>query len=157
MRHVHAGYDPRHRASFRQVSSAHHGTNPRRLEWQSMPLHGLHAYLRSRREGCDTGNFPMRSNPAEYEFISPGNLAGALDLLHREPGVWQPVAGGTEIMVQYSSGLLGARRLLNLWNLKELKEIVESKDSLRIGGGCTFTQLREHSAVRNHFPLLVTA
>ena len=99
----------------------------------------------------------MRSNPAEYEFVSPGNLAGALDLLHRDPGVWQPVAGGTEIMVQYSAGRLGARRLLNLWNLRELKEIVESKDSLRIGGGCTFTQLREHPAVRNHFPLLVTA
>lgn len=99
----------------------------------------------------------MRSNPAEYEFFSPSNLAGALDLLHREPGVWQPVAGGTEIMVQYSAGRLGARRLLNLWNLRELKEIVESKDSLRLGGGCTFTQLREHPAVRNHFPLLVTA
>lgn len=99
----------------------------------------------------------MRSNPAEYEFVSPSNLAGALDLLHREPGAWQPVAGGTEIMVQYSAGRLGARRLLNLWNLRELKEIVESKDSLRIGGGSTFTQLREHPAVRNHFPLLVTA
>jgi CO/xanthine dehydrogenase FAD-binding subunit len=98
----------------------------------------------------------MRSNPAEYEFVSPGTLAGVLDLLHREPGAWQPVAGGTEIMVQFSAGQLGTRRLLNLWNLRELKEIVESEDSLRIGGGCTFTQLREHPAVRDHFPLLAT-
>lgn len=98
----------------------------------------------------------MRSNPAEYEFVSPGTLGGVLDLLHREPGAWQPVAGGTEIMVQYSAGRLEARRLLNLWNLIELKEIVESEDSLRIGGGCTFTQLREHPAVRDHFPLLAT-
>lgn len=99
----------------------------------------------------------MRSNPAEFQFISPGNLAGALDLLHREPGAWQPVAGGTEIMVQYSAGRLRASRLLNLWDIPELKIIDESTDSLRIGGGCTFTQIRDHPGIREHFPLLATA
>src|ERR1700722_16371675 len=99
----------------------------------------------------------MRSQPAEYELVSPGNLAGVLDLLYREPGEWLPVAGGTEVMVQYGAGRLGAHRLVNLWDVAELRQITETDASLSIGGGCTFTQLREHSGVQRHFPLLAQA
>jgi len=99
----------------------------------------------------------MRSCPAEYDFVSPGSLAGVLDLLHREPGEWLPVAGGTEVMVQYSAGRLGARRLVNLWDVAELRRISETPETLTIGGGCTFAQLREHASIRKHFPLLAQA
>src|SRR5262252_6943038 len=100
-------------------------------------MYGLYAHLRSGGRGHNNRIGPMRSDPAEYELASPGSLAGALELLHREPGNWLPVAGGTEIMVQYSAGRLGARRLLNLWNIEELKQITESSEWIRIGGGCT--------------------
>lgn len=99
----------------------------------------------------------MRSNPAEYEMVSPGTLAGVLRLLQDEPGQWLPVAGGTEVMVQFSAGRLGARRLVNLWNLPELREIREEGDTVVIGGGCTFSQIRDSAAVRKHFPLLSQA
>ena len=99
----------------------------------------------------------MRAHPAEYELVSPGSLAGVLELLDREPDVWLPVAGGTEIMVQYSAGRLGAHRLVNLWNVAELRQISETETSLAIGGGCTFTQLREHAGIQQHFPLLAQA
>jgi CO/xanthine dehydrogenase FAD-binding subunit len=99
----------------------------------------------------------MRSHPAEYEFVSPGSLAGVLELLYREPGEWLPVAGGTEVMVRYSAGRLDAHRLMNLWDIGELRQITESDAALSIGGGCTFTQLREHSGVQRHFPLLAQA
>jgi CO/xanthine dehydrogenase FAD-binding subunit len=46
---------------------------------------------------------------------------------------------------------------LNLWNIGELRQITESADSLRIGGGCTFAELREHPAVQKYFPLLAKA
>ena len=99
----------------------------------------------------------MRSHPAEYELVSPGNIAAVLELLDREPGVWLPIAGGTEVMVQFSAGRLAARRLVNLWGLKELREISETDSTLTIGGGCTFTQIREHCAVQEYFPLLAQA
>jgi CO/xanthine dehydrogenase FAD-binding subunit len=99
----------------------------------------------------------MRSHPAEFELVSPGSLAGVLELLHREPGEWLPVAGCTEVMVQYSAGRLDAHRLVNLWGIGELCEIIEADASIRIGGGCTFTQLREHAGVQRHFPLLAQA
>jgi CO/xanthine dehydrogenase FAD-binding subunit len=47
--------------------------------------------------------------------------------------------------------------MLNLWDIQELKQITEGADSLRIGGGCTFAQIREHSAVQKYFPLLAKA
>src|SRR5277367_184810 len=99
----------------------------------------------------------MRSHPADYEFVSPGSIGAVLELLHCEPGEWLPVAGGTEVMVQYSAGRLAARRLVNLWDVKELRQITETTASLIVGGGCTFTQLRGHPGVQRHFPLLAQA
>ncbi len=99
----------------------------------------------------------MRSHPAEYDFASPGSLAGVLERLDSEPGEWLPVAGGTEVMVQYGAGRLRARRLLNLWNIVDLRQITETSEHLSIGGGCTFAQLRGHVSVQEHFPLLAQA
>jgi OHCU decarboxylase len=99
----------------------------------------------------------MRSHPAEYEMVSPGSLEGVLRLMDREPGEWVPVAGATEVMVLISAGKLQGRRLVNLWGLKELREIREEAGSLMLGGGCTFTQIRNCVAVQRHFPLLVQA
>ena len=90
-------------------------------------------------------------------MVSPGTLAGVLQLMQQEPGQWLPVAGATEIMVMFSAGKLTARRLVNLWNLAELREIREDPDSITIGGGCTFSQIRDHDAILRHFPLLAQA
>jgi OHCU decarboxylase len=90
-------------------------------------------------------------------MVSPGTLAGALQLMQQEPGQWLPVAGATEVMVMFSAGKLGARRLVNLWNLPELRGIRADAGSITIGGSCTFGQIREHPAVKQHFPLLAQA
>jgi OHCU decarboxylase len=99
----------------------------------------------------------MRSHPAEYEMVSPGSLEGVLRLMDEEPGKWLPVAGATEVMVLFSAGRLAARRLVNLWGLKELREIREDAGSLTVGGGCTFGQVRNCDLVGRHFPLLAQA
>lgn len=99
----------------------------------------------------------MRAHPAEYEMVSPGNLAAVLQLMDREPGQWLPVAGATEVMVMFSAGKLTARRLVNLWGIEELREIHEDAQSLTLGGGCTFSQIRACGAVQQHFPLLALA
>ena len=100
----------------------------------------------------------MRSHPAEYEFVSPGSLTGVLKLLEHDLGEWLPVAGGTEVMVQYSAGRLTARHLVNIWDITELRQIIETDSSLVIGGGSDlFSQLREHAGVQKNFPLLAQA
>jgi OHCU decarboxylase len=99
----------------------------------------------------------MRSHPADYEMVSPGSLEGVLLLMDKEPGQWLPVAGATEVMVMFSAGKLGARRLVNLWGLAELREIREDGESLILGGGSTFSQIRNCETVQRHFPLLAQA
>src|SRR5579871_3341686 len=99
----------------------------------------------------------MRSNPAEYEFVAPASLLAVLSLLAEEPGKWLPVAGGTDVMVQYASGKLPNRKLVSLWNLPELRQIEVASNELSIGAACTYTSLREHSIIAGEFPLLATA
>jgi OHCU decarboxylase len=98
----------------------------------------------------------MRSDPADYELVVPGSLHAVLALLAGEPD-WQPIAGGTDIMVSYAAGKLSTPRLVSIWNLPELRRIEIFPNEIRIGAACTYTDLRESSVVANEFPLLARA
>jgi putative cofactor-binding repeat protein len=99
----------------------------------------------------------MRSDPSDYQLVAPGSLHAAVSLLAADPGAWLPIAGGTDVMVQYAAGKLTARKLLSIWNLPELRHIDILPDEIRIGAGCTYTDLREHKFVRRDLPLLASA
>lgn len=99
----------------------------------------------------------MRSDPADYELIAPGNLQAVVAILADEPGKWLPIAGGTDVMVLYAAGKLPARKLVSIWNLPELRGIEISPEEIRIGAGCTYTELREHEIIPREFPLLASA
>src|SRR5437660_12429401 len=99
----------------------------------------------------------MRSNPSEYEMVAPGSLHAIISLLADEPGRWLPIAGGTDVMVQYAAGKLPARKLISIWNLAELQDIEILPGEIRIGAGCTYTELREHNVIAREFPLLASA
>ena len=49
----------------------------------------------------------------------------------REPGSWLPIAGGTDVMVQYAAGKLPARKLVSIWNLPELRRIEVLANEIR--------------------------
>src|ERR1700675_4151788 len=99
----------------------------------------------------------MRSDPSSYEMVAPGSLQAVVSLLAAEPGVWLPIAGGTDVMVQYAAGTLSSRKLVSLWNLPELRRIDVSDGKVTIGAGCTYTDLREHEVVDHEFPLLASS
>jgi CO/xanthine dehydrogenase FAD-binding subunit len=99
----------------------------------------------------------MRADPAEYRLVSPGNLQAVLSLLASEPALWLPIAGGTDVMVLYSAGKLPNRKLINIWNIPELRQIEAFSDRVRIGAACTYTALRRHEIVSREFPLLAAA
>ncbi len=60
-------------------------------------------------------------------------------------------------MVQYAAGKLPARKLVSIWNLPELRRIEVTASEIRIGAGCTYTDLRTHEVVGREFPLLNAA
>lgn len=99
----------------------------------------------------------MRARPADYELATPGSLPAVLALLAESTGQWLPVAGGTDVMVQYSAGKLPARKLVSIWNLPELRRIENLAEEIQIGAGCTYTDLRESAVINNEFALLSTA
>jgi CO/xanthine dehydrogenase FAD-binding subunit len=99
----------------------------------------------------------MRSDPRDYQLVAPGTLDTVVSILADEPGAWLPIAGGTDVMVLYAAGKLPARKLLSIWNVPELRGIEVLPGEIRIGAGCTYTELREHEVIAREFPLLSRA
>ncbi|MGH9722738.1 MAG: FAD binding domain-containing protein, partial [Bryobacteraceae bacterium] len=81
----------------------------------------------------------MRSYAPAFDMIAPPTLEAALDRLHREPGVWQPFAGGTDLMVLFEAGKLAHRRFLSVWSLRELKGIDVTSGHVTLGALTTYT------------------
>jgi len=99
----------------------------------------------------------MRSDPSQFELVAPDNLNAALALLAQDPGQWLPIAGGTDIMVQYAAGKLARRKLVSIQNLPELGGIEVLDHEIRVGAGCAYTSIREHATLAAEFPLLIKA
>jgi CO/xanthine dehydrogenase FAD-binding subunit len=99
----------------------------------------------------------MRSDPADFQLVAPGSLSGALALLAHKSQGWLPIAGGTDVMVQYAAGKLRPRKLMSIWNLPELRKMEVSQNEICIGAGCTYTDLRRHEDIARELPLLASA
>jgi CO/xanthine dehydrogenase FAD-binding subunit len=99
----------------------------------------------------------MRGDPAKHALVAQGSLSAVLDLLAAEPGIWTPIAGGTELMVAFSAGRLNAPKLVSLWGIADLRGIEAKSDTIAIGAAATFLDLRRDTAIAREFPLLARA
>lgn len=99
----------------------------------------------------------MRSFLPAYDLQAPRSLAEALALLEREPGVWQPFAGGTDLMVLFEAGALPHRKFLGLWHLSKLKDIEVTAEQVTLGALATYTQILGSATLQREFPLLCQA
>ena len=99
----------------------------------------------------------MRSDPKDYELVVPNSLQTAIALLAQSPGERLPIAGGTDIMVQYAAEKLQSRKLVSIWNLVELRHIEVLANEIRVGAGCTYADIREHAVIGCEFPMLASA
>lgn len=99
----------------------------------------------------------MRAYVPSYRLISPIDLGDALGVLAREPGVWQPFAGGTDLMVLLESGKLPHKNYLNIWGLAELRGIEVSPAHVTLGALTTYTEVQAAQVLRDEFPMLCQA
>lgn len=99
----------------------------------------------------------MRGHVPSYGLVSPKGLDEALNALAREPGVWQPFAGGTDLMVLLESGKLPHKNYLNIWNLGELRGIEISNAHITLGALTTYTEVQRQPIIREEFPMLCQA
>ncbi|HVG29046.1 MAG TPA: xanthine dehydrogenase family protein subunit M [Pyrinomonadaceae bacterium] len=99
----------------------------------------------------------MRAYVPDYELRAPPTLAGALDLLAREPGVWRPFAGGTDLMVLFEAGVLAHKKFLSVRHLRELKGVEVTDGHVALGALTTYTEVQRHEVLRREFPALCEA
>src|SRR3954468_7397815 len=99
----------------------------------------------------------MRGDPEAHQMIAPGALSDVLALIANQPGEWTPIAGGTELMVAHAAGRLPASKLVSLWGIPDLRFIASRPGSIVIGGGATFTDIRNDAEIAAHIPLLALA
>lgn len=99
----------------------------------------------------------MHSDPTEFALTTAASLQDVLQQLAAEPGRHTPIAGGTELMVAFNTGRLGARSLVSIQHLQDLRFIREDDDFVRIGAGSTFTDIRRSMLLQDSFPLLAHA
>ena len=97
----------------------------------------------------------MRANVTEYDLIAPATLNAALAALTE--GRFTPIAGGTELMVALAAGRLPRKPLLSINHLQELRFLDVTDDSITIGSGTTFTDLRRNPVIASDFTLLSQA
>jgi CO/xanthine dehydrogenase FAD-binding subunit len=96
----------------------------------------------------------VRSFLPAYELRAPASFQTALELLAREPGVWKPLAGGTDVMVLFEAGKLPHRKFLSIWKLPELRGIEVSPAHVTLGALTTYTEVQAHPVLQKEFSLL---
>jgi CO/xanthine dehydrogenase FAD-binding subunit len=95
--------------------------------------------------------------PAEPPVQSPATLDEAYQLLSGGDG-WQPIAGGTDVMVQITGEIAPPpARVLDIWRLDELRGIELDGQTLVLGALTTYTEIRQSDVCRDQLPALVQA
>jgi CO/xanthine dehydrogenase FAD-binding subunit len=99
----------------------------------------------------------LRAYIPAYDLRVPGSLSEALALLAREPGVWQPFAGGTDLMVVLEAGKLSHKRFISLAKLDDLRGVEVTAADVMVGALATYTEIQQHPVLQSEFPLLCSA
>lgn len=93
-----------------------------------------------------------------FDYHQPDTLEACLELLAADPEHTAPLAGGTDLLVNMKLGLTRPRRLVSLKRVPGWRELtVTEAGGLRIGAGCTLTELAEHPELATRFPALQQA
>lgn len=92
-----------------------------------------------------------------YKWLSPSSVTETVNTLSREPGVWKPFAGGTDLMVLLEAGKLKHKNYVNIWNLTELRGIEVTDAYVDVGALVTYTEIQAHPVLKAEFPMLCQA
>jgi CO/xanthine dehydrogenase FAD-binding subunit len=93
----------------------------------------------------------------ETSVYTPSHLSEAYEILSSHGSGVKVLAGGTDLMVLYNSGLPMPKEVLNIWRLDELRGIEEDAGHLKFGALCTFTQIINDGRVKRYAPALIDA
>ncbi|MBN2426522.1 MAG: FAD binding domain-containing protein [Calditrichaceae bacterium] len=91
-------------------------------------------------------------------FHQPGNLDEVLKLIHNLAPSCRVIAGGTDLLVSIrQKDNEWPEHLINLADLKEIKQIHETEEEIIIGAAMSHDEIVNHPLIKNHIPLLAEA
>jgi CO/xanthine dehydrogenase FAD-binding subunit len=94
----------------------------------------------------------------DIELMQPGTLAEALAIMADEKTRGVPLAGGTDLMVQWQAGVRPIPdRAVSLAAIAELRDVSEAHGRLLVGAAVTHRELRHAPLVNRLVPCLAAA
>jgi CO/xanthine dehydrogenase FAD-binding subunit len=99
----------------------------------------------------------VRAYVNAFDVKTPRHLSEALDVLAGAPNMWQPLAGGTDVMVTFAAGKLPQHNFMNIWQLSELRGICASGKEITLGALTTYSDILRHPLLCSEFPILAAA
>lgn len=91
------------------------------------------------------------------DYFQPATVDEAVRCLSRSPNTTKVLAGGTDLIIQLRERVVEPEYILDLGYINELREIVETDNSVVIGSMATFTTIENNPLVRAHLPMLAKA
>jgi len=93
-----------------------------------------------------------------FEYVSPTSTKQAVKLLPNSWGETEILAGGTDLISLLKDEIVTPKRIVNIKEIKELRDIqFNTKSGLRLGALVTIQELLDHSDVQRHYPALFQA
>src|SRR5665647_375340 len=92
----------------------------------------------------------------DFRMLNPATLDEALAARAANPNS-KPLGGGTDLVVNIRRGIVAPPVLIDLNRVAELHAIKADEHRLEIGASVTLTELAEHPAVIEHYPVLAQA
>lgn len=93
----------------------------------------------------------------EFDLLTPQTLPEALEILADGTPEVQPLAGGTNLIVDMRSGYTRPSVVVNVAKLEELRGIQRENGHLVVGGGVTVAELLESPLIARFAPMMKEA
>jgi carbon-monoxide dehydrogenase medium subunit len=88
-------------------------------------------------------------------YFSPESLNDALCLINKDPDQTRLIAGGTDLVLDFSNGRLPAvDAVVDISNVPELKQISKDSECITIGSSVTLTEIIRSDIIKKHARIL---
>ena len=93
----------------------------------------------------------------DFEYLEPGSLDEALNMLVEHLGRTAILAGGTDLVDRLNKRLVNPVTMMSLKNLTELNYIIRQDDKVLIGSMTPLASVIDSEVVNEHFKALAQA
>lgn len=92
-----------------------------------------------------------------FEYMAPEGLWEALEALHQAGGRARPLAGGTDLLVEWKGAVDPPELVVDLGRVADMHGVSETDEGLRIGSLTTHSEIMSDPLIARHAPAMITA